>query len=64
VAESRSPTLERMKGPADAVVRAGLEGLDANKAVVIPGWKNKVTANSSRFLTRAAMRRIVGRIKV
>ena len=63
VAESRSPTLERMKGPADAVVRAGLDGLDRNKAVVIPGWKNKVTANASRFLTRAAMRRIVGRIK-
>ena len=63
VADSRSPTLERMKGPADAVVRAGLEGLDRNKAVVIPGWKNKVTANASRFLTRAAMRRIVGRIK-
>ena len=64
VAESRSPTLDRMKGPADAVVRAGLDGLDRNKAVVIPGWKNKVTANSSRFLTRAAMRRIVGAIKV
>ena len=63
VAESHSPTLERMKGPADAVVRAGLEGLDRNKAVVIPGWRNKVTANASRFLTRAAMRRIVGRIK-
>jgi hypothetical protein len=63
VAESHSPTLERMKGPADAVVRAGLEGLDANKAVVIPGWKNKVTANASRFLPRATMRRIVGNIK-
>ena len=63
VADSHSPTLERMKGPADAVVRAGLEGLDANKAVVIPGWKNKVTANASRFLPRATMRRIVGNIK-
>jgi short-subunit dehydrogenase len=64
VAQSRSPTLERMKGPADAVVRAGLRGLDRNKAVVIPGWPNKVTAQASRFLPRASMRRIVGRIKV
>jgi short-subunit dehydrogenase len=64
VAQSRSPTLERMKGPADAVVRAGLRGLDRNKAVVIPGLANKVTAQASRFLPRASMRRIVGRIKV
>jgi len=64
VADSHSPTLERMKGPADAVVRAGLAGLDRNKAVVIPGLANKITARASRFLTRAAMRRIVGRIKV
>lgn len=64
VAESHSPTLERLKMPAAPVVRAGLEGLDRNKAVVIPGWRNKAMAQASRFLTRAAMRRIVGRIKV
>ena len=63
VADSHSPTLERMKGPADAVVRAGLEGLDRNQAVVVPGWKNKITSQASRFLTRAAMRRIIGNIK-
>ena len=49
---------------AASVVRAGLKGLDRNKAVVIPGWANKATANISRFLPRAAMRRIVGAIKV
>jgi hypothetical protein len=64
VADSHSPTLERMKMPAAPVVEAGLKGLDANKAVVIPGFKNKVGAQASRFLTRAAMRRIIGRIKV
>jgi uncharacterized protein len=63
VAESHSPTLERMKMPAAPVVAAGLAGLDANKAVVIPGFKNKIGAQASRFLTRAAMRRIIGRIK-
>ncbi len=64
VADSHSPTLERMKMPAAPVVRAGLAGLDANKAVVIPGFQNKIGAQASRFLTRAAMRRIIGRIKV
>ena len=64
VADSHSPTLERMKMPAAPVVGAGLAGLDANKAVVIPGLKNKIGAQASRFLTRAAMRRIIGRIKV
>jgi short-subunit dehydrogenase len=64
VSGSRSPTLERMKVPAAPVVRAGLDGLARNKAVVIPGLPNKLTAQASRFLTRAAMRRIVGRIKV
>ncbi len=63
VAESRSATLERMKRPADTVVRAGLDGLDRNKAVVVPGWANKATANMSRFLPRATVRRLVGNIK-
>ena len=64
VADSHSPTLERMKMPAEPVVRAGLEGLDRNKAVVIPGFRNKLGAQASRVLTRATMRRIIGRIKV
>jgi uncharacterized protein len=64
VADSHSPTLERMKMPAAPVVEAGLDGLDRNKAVVIPGFRNKVGAQLSRVLTRAAMRRIIGRIKV
>jgi short-subunit dehydrogenase len=64
VADSHSPTLERMKMPAAPVVKAGLDGLDRNKAVVIPGVKNKLGAQASRFLPRATMRRIIGRIKV
>lgn len=63
VADSHSPTLERMKMPAAPVVAAGLDGLDRNKAVVVPGLKNKIGAQMSRFLTRAAMRRIIGNIK-
>jgi hypothetical protein len=64
VAGSHSPALERIKRPADSVVRAGLAGLDKNKAVVVPGLPNKVTSQVSRFLPRATMRRIVGAVKV
>jgi short-subunit dehydrogenase len=64
VADSHSPTLERMKVPASGVVEAGLRGLDANQAVVVPGFKNKVGAQMSRILPRSTMRNISGRIKV
>lgn len=65
VAGSKSSSaLTLIRGEAPAVVRAGLKGLDRNKAVMIPGWPNKATAQLSRFLPRASMRRIVGRIKV
>jgi short-subunit dehydrogenase len=64
VADSHSPTLERMKMPAAPVVAAGLDGLDRNKAVVIPGFKNRLGAQMSRLLPRSTMRNIIGRIKV
>lgn len=64
VANSHSPALERIKVPAGGVVRAGLAGLDKNKAVVVPGLPNKVTSQISRFLPRSTMRRIVGAVKV
>jgi short-subunit dehydrogenase len=63
VSGSKSATLERMTGPADAVVRAGLAGLNRNKAVIVPGWPNKLTSQMSRFLPRATVRRIMGSIK-
>ena len=61
---STSAKLDWVTADAASVVRAGLRGLDRNKAVVVPGWTNKTTANLSRFLPRAAMRHIVGSIKV
>jgi uncharacterized protein len=45
------------------VVEAGLNGLDRNKAVVVPGWVNKVSANSGRFAPRSVVRKIAGAIK-
>lgn len=64
VAGVNSPMLSYLTADAAGVVSAGLKGLDRNRAVVIPGIANKTTAQSSRFLPRAAMRRIVGAIKL
>ena len=64
VAESANSALARMATDPVAVVRAGLKGLDRNKAIVIPGIANKVGAQSSRFLPRAVMRRVIDRIKM
>ncbi len=47
-----------------SVVRAGLKGLDRNKAVVIPGAMNKATAQAHRFFPRALVRRAAGSIKL
>ncbi len=55
--------LPRMAVPVEGVVTAGLKGLDKGKAIIIPGAKNKLLAQGSRLLPRAAMRRIVARIK-
>lgn len=55
--------LDRFRASARGVVEAGLKGLDRNQAVVIPGLSNKATAQASRFLPRAAVRRIVAAMR-
>ena len=52
------------KGPASkqsadaaSVVRAGINGLEKNKAVVVPGLANKMISQVNRFFPRALMRR-------
>ena len=48
---------------AASVVRAGLAGLDGNRAVVIPGLLNKLSGQGHRLLPRAWLRKIAGAIK-
>jgi hypothetical protein len=45
------------------VVEKGIEGLEANRAVVITGWMNRLTAVSTRFVPRSVVRKIAGAIK-
>jgi short-subunit dehydrogenase len=54
---------DRVAMEADQVVEVGLKGLEANDAVVIAGWMNKVTAASTRFAPRSVVRKIAGAIK-
>ena len=63
VAGSADGTLARLATDPVDVVRAGLDGLRQGRAIVIPGRRNKMTAQASRVLPRATMRRIVARLK-
>ena len=54
---------DRVAMDAATVVRIGLEGLDKNRAVVVPGIVNKIGAASTRFAPRPVVRRIAGAIK-
>ena len=63
VAGSPDSRLARMGADAPGVVRAGLHGLERNRAIVVPGLGNRAGAQASRFLPRAAMRRVIARLK-
>ena len=54
---------DRVAMESPEVVAAGLKGLDKNKAVVVPGFTNKMTAASTRFAPRKVVRKIAGAIK-
>lgn len=64
VAGVTSDRFRRFSADAASVVAAGLRGLDRNQAVVIPGLTNKMSAHGTRFLPRAALRRIVAGLKL
>ena len=45
---------------AETVARVGLDGVAANKAVVIPGLHNRVLATTMRLLPMSVTRRLAG----
>ena len=49
--------LAKLSADAASVVRTGLEGLNRNQAVVVPGLANKAIAQVHRLMPRAVMRR-------
>ncbi len=64
VAGMTSERFSKFAADAASVVAAGLRGLERNQAVVIPGFTNKLSAQSNRLMPRAAMRRIVASLKL
>ena len=64
VARVTNAAFDKFAADAPTVVAAGLRGLARNKAVVIPGVTNKLSAQSTRLIPRAAMRRIVASLKL
>jgi short-subunit dehydrogenase len=54
---------DRVVMQAPEVVKAGIDGLEKNHAVVVPGVVNKVVAASTRFVPRPMIRKIAGSIK-
>jgi uncharacterized protein len=54
---------DRLSMEAGPVVRAGLDGLENNRAVVIPGTTNRIGAWSTRFAPRSFVRRVAGSLK-
>lgn len=49
-------------GTADEVARAAIEGVRANRAVVVPGTANRAVAGVTRLLPSGLVRRTAGRI--
>ncbi|WP_262029481.1 SDR family NAD(P)-dependent oxidoreductase [Microvirga sp. Mcv34] len=48
---------------AAAVARAGIDGYEAGRAIVIPGAGNRIGAVAAKFAPRAIARRIAGRLQ-
>ena len=60
----KAKTFNRLGASSADVVAAGLAGLDRDEAIVIPGLFNRVGAQGSRFLPRAAVRKLAGMLKL
>jgi len=58
-----SNLLDKVAADSPSVVRTGLAGLERGKAIVIPGWMNKATAQAGRIFPRSWVRKVAGSLK-
>ena len=54
-------TIYRRLADPEPVIEAGLRALDKGRAVVIPGLRNRIVAESGRFMPREWLTRVTGR---
>ena len=58
---SHTAVYRHLAAPAP-VVAAGLEGLDCGRAVVVPGWRNRMTSTFGRLAPGPLSARVTGRL--
>jgi short-subunit dehydrogenase len=63
VAGAPNSKLAKVAVRPEGVVSAGLNGLDRNSPIVIPGAANKIGAFGTRLMPRSALRKIVAALK-
>ena len=63
VAGFEKPLPRMVLADSASVVAAGLKGIDAGRAIVIPGLMNKSTAQAHRFFPRSWVRKAAGMLK-
>ena len=59
-----STLIDRFSATSADVVRAGIAGLDKSRALIVPGFMNKASAQGHRLLPRWLLRKITGSIKL
>jgi short-subunit dehydrogenase len=63
-ASSSAKALVSLAADSPSVVKAGLDGLERRRAIVVPGLMNKSTAQAHRFFPRSWVRKAAGTIKL
>lgn len=63
-ASSSAKALVSLAADSPSVVKAGLDGLEQRRAIVVPGLMNKSTAQAHRFFPRSWVRKAAGTIKL
>lgn len=58
-----SNLLDKVAADSPSVVRAGLEGIEKRRAIIIPGLMNKATAQANRIFPRSWVRKAAGSLK-
>lgn len=63
-AQMKSAKLERssLMMSCEEVALIAVQALDKNRAIIIPGWRNKLMAYWPRLVPRALVRRLVGKV--
>ena len=59
-----NPLIHRFSAASADVVRAGIAGMDKRRAIIVPGFINKASAQGHRLLPRWLLRKVTGSIKL